>query len=1123
MKSIIKWAINNSPAMNTLMVAVLVIGTAGLMGMRREVFPEFDLEVILISVPYPGASPSEIEEGICQKLEEAVRAIDSIKKQTSVAQEGAGHLVLELQPRVNVQRVLNEVRSEIDRIPSFPELAEDPEVKQISLRQVAIRLGVLGPPNVDSADTQLALREVAEQVRNDLLLMPAISQANLVGARDFQIDIEIPEETLRQYGLSLDRVAQIVRRENIELPGGSLKTASQEVVLRGKNKFLTGDEIGKIPLITRGDGVVLTVADLGEVKDEFTDEAAINLINGRPGLMISIDRTANEDLLRICDKVHNYVKTTQLPAGYELITWQDTAIDVRDRMELLRKNGIQGLVLVFIVLAVFLDLRLSFWVALGIPVAVLGACAVLWATGQTLNMISLFAFLLALGIVVDDAIVIGENIYEHRQRGDKLLNAAIQGAYEVLPSVSASVSTTIIAFVPLLFVSGVMGKFIAVLPVAVIAMLVISLLESTFILPCHLAHTHHGFFRAIGSALYLLRPFGLLLHAVNGRMERWLEILIRRVYTPVLRWTMRHAMIVLAMACSMFIVTIGFIPAGITPWSIFPKLDSNWIQAKVTFPDGTPQSITDAATVRLEAALAEINQEQAEQGAPLVKLIHRSVGEVVAPGSLGPDSRTSGSHVGMVFVELFDTSLRKKKSERILSEWREAAGEISGVDSLTFGTPEMGPGGTAVEFKLLAPADKMADLEEAAEKCKAELARSEKYPGVVDIADDSRPGKWEYQLKIKEKGQAMGISAMDLAETVRASFYGAEVMRLQRGRHDVKLMVRYPERDRKSLAALDDIQIRADNGNERPITEFAEVNVERGYSEINRVNQLRSITITADIIEGKGNAKEVVAKLKTALAGPPPPSPFRQRWAAMMSRPPGPAPEPGLLAAYPDVHLRWEGQQEQSNESMASLGIGFMVAIFAMYTLLTLVFRSYVQPLIILCTIPFGLTGAILGHWAMGLPLTMFSLFGLVALTGVVVNDSIVLIDFINQRLASGEDLHSAILASGSRRFRPVVLTSLTTIAGLTPILLEKSFQAQVLIPMANSLCFGLALATILVLVLVPAFYWLYGRYILGYPAHGDDHRESAGVPAPPAVDAQNAAEVGTNDAAEMDPEVALH
>ena len=442
MKAAIRWAIQNSPAMNTLMIALLAVGAASLFLMRREVFPEFDLEIVLISVPYPGASPSEVEEGICQKLEEAVRSINGIKKQTAVAQEGAAFLVLELESNVpSVQKILSNVRSEVDRTkPQFPELAEDPEVEQITLRQVAIRIGLLGP-KLETAEAELALREITEQARRELLLLPSISQANLIGAKNYQIDVEVREDTLRKYGLSLQRVAQIIRRENIEIPGGNMKTESQDVLLRGKNKRLLGDEIAEIPLVTTPDGVVLTVANLAEVKDDFTDDPAINLINGRPGLVISVDRTATEDLLAIVDDVHKYVATADLPPGYELTTWQDTAVDVRDRINLLRRNGIQGLILVFLVLAFFLDLRLAFWVALGIPISVLGACGLLLYCGATLNMISLFAFLLALGIVVDDAIVIGENIYAHREQGKEFVEAAVDGAYEVLPSVTASVTT----------------------------------------------------------------------------------------------------------------------------------------------------------------------------------------------------------------------------------------------------------------------------------------------------------------------------------------------------------------------------------------------------------------------------------------------------------------------------------------------------------------------------------------------------------------------------------------------------------------------------------------------------------------------------------------------------------
>ncbi|MCA9005878.1 MAG: efflux RND transporter permease subunit, partial [Planctomycetaceae bacterium] len=488
MRSIIKWAINNSPAMNTLMVTVLGVGLVSLMMMRREVFPEFELEIILVSVPYPGASPDEVEEGICQKMEEAVRAIDGIKKMTSIANEGSGSIVLELRADVpDVQKILNEVRSEIDRIPSFPELAEDPNVEQVTMRRQAIRVGVLGP-DVDSPQAEWKLRELAEQVRDDITRLPQVSQAELVASRQYQIDIEIPEETLRRHGLTLRQIADIVRRENLELPGGTIRTDAGEVLVKGRHKHVSGEGLTRLPLLSRPDGTVLTVGDLGSVEDGFDDSAAQSWVNGQPAQIISIDRTSREDVLEMTAAVRKFVEQKKLPEGYRLMVWGDESIDVRDRLELLAENGILGLVLVFFVLAVFLELRLAFWVAMGVPFSILGACVVLLAMGQTLNMLSTFGFLMALGILVDDAIVIGENIYAHRQLGKPPLKAAIEGTMEVLPSIAASVSTTVIAFLPLLFVVGIMGKFIAVLPIAVIAMLLISLFESTFILPCHLAH-----------------------------------------------------------------------------------------------------------------------------------------------------------------------------------------------------------------------------------------------------------------------------------------------------------------------------------------------------------------------------------------------------------------------------------------------------------------------------------------------------------------------------------------------------------------------------------------------------------------------------------------------------------
>ncbi|MEX0938133.1 MAG: efflux RND transporter permease subunit [Pirellulales bacterium] len=1073
MKSLIRWAIRNSPAMNTLMIGLMAVGLFSMFTMRREVFPEFDLEIVLVSVVYPGASPSEIEEGICQKIEEAVRPIAGIKKQTSVAQEGAGHVILELQASVpDVQKILNEVRSEVDRIPSMPPLAEDPEVKQITLRTPAIRVGVVGPES-ERPGAELELRELTERVRDDLLQLPSISQANIIGAKEYQIDIEIAEDTLRKHGLSLQQVAQIVRRENIELPGGTIKTDSQEVLLRGKNRRLIGEEIANIPLVTQPGGVVLTVGDLGVVRDEFADSTAISRINGQPGLVISIDRTMSEDLLTMVEEANQYLETKQLPPGYSFMTWADASVDVRDRLDLLARNGTQGLILVFIVLAIFLDLRLAFWVALGIPISILGACGYLLYADQTLNMLSMFAFLMALGIIVDDAIVVGENVYERRQRGEGYIEAAVNGTYEVLPSVIASVVTTIIAFVPLLFVSGVMGKFIAVMPVAIIAMLIISLFESTFILPCHLAHERGLLFIVLEYLLYPFRFVAAIFRWINVRTQRLLAWIIDRGYRPTMRWSLNHPAAVVCAALALLMVSAGFIRAGITPFVLFPKLDNKAIEARITYPDGTPARVTEAATRRLQEAIEAVDRRHSPRGKSLIVVRHRAVGEVSTPGIEDPNSRASGSHVGNVYVELVDTSQREVVSQEVIAMWRREAGEFPGAESVTFGSPEMGPGGAAIEFKLMAPPANMDQLEAAVAEAKSQLAE---YPGVFDIIDDSSPGKWEFQLTIKEKAKALGIPLADLAETVRASYYGEEVMRLQRGRHEVKLMVRYPREDRRSLAEFHDIRVRTSDGTELPLTELADVRVQRGYSEINRVEQLRAITITADVEESIGNASQIVTDMQAGFIDE-------------------------LQAKHPSVRVLWEGQQEQSIESFQSLAIGLVVAILAMFVLLTLEFRSYLQPLLILSIIPFGAIGAVAGHALLGLPLTLFSLFGLVALTGVVVNDSIVLIDFINHRAERGEmGLKDALLDAGCRRFRPVLLTSMTTIAGLLPILTERSFQAQILIPMAASLCFGLLVATALVLVLIPTFYYVYARAIELMGAEVLAAAEAGNAPAAPSA-----------------------
>ena len=1053
MRTIVSWTVRNMPAMNTLVLSILLVGGLSFMSMRREVFPEFDLEIVLVTVPYPGATPDEVEEGICQKIEEACRSVTGIKKITSVAQEGMGFCVFELQDSVkDVQKTLGEVRSEVERIPSMPELAEDPKVEQVTLRTPAIKVGVLAPKNAASdAVGEGELRDVAELVRDDLLALPAVSAANLLGAKDYEIDIEVSEKTLRKYGLSLQKVAEIVRRENLELPGGTIRSEGGEILLRGKNKRYVGAEIAKLPLVTLPDGLVLTVGDLGTVRDEFADVAATNRINGRPGMVVSIDRSSGEDLLAMVAAVKKYVATAKLPAGYDLAIWADQSIDVQDRLDMLIENGLQGLAIVFVMLALFLDLKIAFWVAMGIPFSMLGTGMLMYGTDQTLNMLSMFAFLMAIGIVVDDAIVVSDNVDRHRRMGKSLTAAAIDGTVEVIPSVISSVLTTVITFLPLCFVSGVMGKFIAVMPFAFISTLLVSLAESTLVLPGHLAHEKSLVFTIFGIVLYPLR---LLLPAVawlQRGCDRGLKWFVKNIYAPFLDFALDNRLAAMAVAICILLVAGGIVRSGITPFQLFPKIDANRLLAKVVFPDGTPASITEEATSRIEEAAVATSMKLSSEGAPIVQLVHRAVGQVAALGEVGPDARMSGSHVGAVAVELVEGEFRDVTSEQFISEWRQAAGEFPGMESLIYGTENMGPGGKTIEFKLLAQAgpDSVRQLEAAIERCKEWLAQ---YPGVIDIDDDSRPGKWEYQIKVKPKAEAMGVSLADLAGTIRASYYGEEVMRLQRGRHEVKLMVRYPRDERRTFATLDEIRVTGPDGVKRPISELADISVARGYSEINRLGQRRSITVTADIDVAKSTltSSQVTADMEKRLM-------------------------PDLLRDYPLVRVRWEGQREQSNESLRSLGTGFVVALFAMFVLLTMEFKSYFQPFIILAAIPFGCAGAVFGHALMGMPLTLFSMFGLVALAGVVVNDSICLIDFINIRVREGHPLRMALREAGCLRFRPVMLTSITTIGGLMPLLLEKSFQAQFLIPMATALAFGLAMTTLLVLVLVPVMYSFFG------------------------------------------------
>ncbi len=659
-----------------------------------------------------------------------------------------------------------------------------------------------------------------------------------------------------------------------------------------------------------------------------------------------------------------------------------------------------------------------------------------------------------------------------------------------------------------------MGKFIAVMPVAVIAMLVISLVESTLILPCHLSHKGsftakmlngyrrvdwrirwllaipltfaalgiirlvfpYGTLNEMGAVIYVLKGAALALsaflmalafadivmlvgnaisagfHNASEFTTSALKAFVERFYLPALPWSLQNPALVISTAFAILLLSFGLVVSGVTPFIIFPKTDTNEIFASISFPDGTPAEVTNQAATRIELSLLDLNKEISTEGVDVIQTVRRAVGQIRDPAGIGPEARSSGSHLARIDVDLVEASKRNIEALEIIDLWRERAGAFPGAESVAFSIANIGPGGTPIEFRLLAKSENMGQLEAAIEKTKAKLSE---YDGVLDIRDDSQPGKWEFQIQVKEKAKSLGISLAQLAQTVRGAYYGEEVMRLQRGRHEVKLMVRYPQEERDSLVNFEEIRVRTDDGKEYPLTELADVTVKRGYSEINRVDQLRSIAILADVDEEKANARETVANLQQDFI-------------------------PQLLLEFPEVSVMWEGQQQQTFESVTSLVRGLAMALIAMFVLLTVEFRSYFQPLMIIAIIPFGIVGAIWGHAAMGLTITLFTIFGIVALTGVVMNDSIVLIDYINHRREAGASLYDALIDAGRRRFRPVLLTSVTTIAGLIPMLTETSFQAQFLIPLAATLVFGLMLATVMVLVLIPTFYLVYGRLALG-------------------------------------------
>ena len=1031
MRRLISAAVHNSVAANLLMIVIIVVGGMGVYNLKRETFPQISFDVIQVRIVFPGATPEEIEESVVIKIEEAIQGVEGIQDIFSQARESSGVVLARLKPGMDNRRALEDIQSQVEKIDTFPEDAEPPIYEELSERRKVINIAIYG------AQPERTLKEVATRVRDDLLASEFISQIRLVGTRDYEISIEVSEESLRRHGLTFEEIRRVVQRSSLNLPGGTIKTPTQDIVVRTAGQRYTGLEFALLPLLTRDDGTVVTLDEVARVSDGFVDAWRIGRFNGTPSVLVSVFRTNEEDSLVISDAVRAYVaeQAPRLPEGLSMSVWADDSAITKGRLELLGRNGLQGLFLVLLSLWLFMNLRLAFWVAVGLVVALLGGLWILDLYGGTLNMITMFAFIMALGMLVDDGIVVGENIYSHWRRGKPPVQAAIDGAAEVAMPVIGAVSTTVAAFVPLFIMEGILGKFVAIMPVAVVAVLLGSLLECMLILPPHLAHALPE-----GRNRRNRRSVGRLAQRVRNSIDNTLDWFIESIYMPTLRRAMAWRLVVAASALSILMLMLGLLLGGHLNFELFPDRDTDTIVARLTMPQGTPLERTAATTARLEAAARQLDDHFLPAD-PDSKGVVRQIMTVVG---INTDFEPEvGSHIGEVTVELLAAEQRGISSTLLADKWRDLSGDVPDALELIFMSEDIFPVGKPIEVRLMG--DDFTEMREAAARLEAELGT---YPGVLDISNDFRPGKMEIQLALKPAGRVLGITLADLAGQVNQGFFGAEALRLQRGRDDVKVVIRYPEAERRSLGDLDNIRIRTPKGNEVPFHEVATATLRRGFSVIKRSDRQRALSVMADVDSTKANAEKILADLQADYL-------------------------PRLLADYENMRYSFEGQHKETQRSVGSLFRGFIIAMLLVYTILAVIFRSYAQPLVVMSVIPFGLIGAVIGHLIMGHVLSLISVFGLVALSGVLVNDSLVLVDFINRARGQGTPLVEAVLAGGRQRFRAIILTSVTTVAGLSPILFEKSVQAQFLIPMAISMSFGLMGATALVLVLVPALYLL--------------------------------------------------
>ncbi len=1044
MNTILAWFIRNGVAANLLMGLIVFGGLISLGAIRQQVAPDLSTGLISVSVAYLGAAPEGVEVAVCARIEERVRDLEMVKRIRSVASEGVGTVTIELLDGSDVNLALDEVKARVDAIDTFPEEAEKPLIQEVRWQLHVLSVAISGPAD------ERTLKRLGERVRAEILKLPGISQAELVASRPYEISIEVSEKELQRHRLTFDRVAEAVRRSSLDLPGGSVKTDGGEILLRTQGQAYEEREFEDLVLMTHPDGTRLRLGEVATVVDGFAETGQAARFDGDPAVLVQVYRVGQQRDTDISDRVRTYVEQAQrsMPDGIRLTVLQDDALVLRSRLGTLLRNGFAGFALVLVVLALFLKFRLAAWVALGIPVSFLGTIAVMQMWDYSINLMSLMAFLIVLGIVVDDSIIIGENIYRHFEMGKVGLKAALDGVGEVAMPVTFSVLTSIAVFAPLFRIPGTLGQFMGIIAFIVISTLIFSLVESLLVLPYHLSNlvrrtdpntlaekTLRG--ESPGSGR------GHIWDRFQAGFSHLIDKVVYNVYRPALDCALTWRYTTAAAAVAILFLSLGYVAGGHIKFTFAEPVEPDTIVAFLTMPQGTQQEVTAAALERLETSALELAGRVSEEGEPgAIQHILCSIGDQPyrrRQSFVGGKSSTylSGSHLGEVHVELSSADNRQITGSELVRRWRELAGPIPGAMELEF-SASLFTTGEAINIQLAG--EDLDSLSQAAAELKERLAQ---YPGVFEIADSIPPGKQELGLSITAEAEALGLTLSDFAHQVRQAFYGEEVQRIQRGRDELRVMLRYPEPERRSLASLEEMRIRTPQGHDIPFASVGHVKLQRGFASITRTDGKRTVNVTAGVDVGITTSGEILADVQRTVF-------------------------PKLLAKHPGLSCSFEGEQRQQDESTRGLQRSFLLALFLIYGLLAIPFRSYLQPLIVMSAIPFGIIGAIWGHVLMGRNLTSFSTFGILALTGVVVNDSLVLVDFFNRARRNGVPLFEAIRDAGIQRFRPIILTSLTTFVGLVPLLSEKSMQAQTLIPIAISLGFGVLFATVIILFLVP-------------------------------------------------------